>query len=197
MYHRTRLQYKLLKVFAFAFCIVLPPLWVNLASAATVTINSSSTLKGYGTINGAINASLSASIYNAYTISSGENYTLIDNDGADAVSGIFTGLTEGSIFSLGGKNLSISYIGGDGNYVVLKAPSDQVMSFSGLSDKTYGDADFSVSATATSGLTVTFASCTTSVCTVSGSSLSIVAPGSCSITVAQAGDTNYNAGKLK
>ncbi len=47
---------------------------------------------------------------------------LIKNDGADAVIGTFQGLPEGFVFVnyLGsGKNVSISYVGGDGNDVVL------------------------------------------------------------------------------
>ena len=47
---------------------------------------------------------------------------IIKNDGADAVIGTFNGLPEGFVFVnyLGsGKNVSISYVGGDGNDVVL------------------------------------------------------------------------------
>lgn len=43
-----------------------------------------------------------------------------------------------------------------------------------------------------SGLPVVFASTTPSVCTVSGSTASIVAAGACTITANQAGNTNYN-----
>ena len=47
---------------------------------------------------------------------------IIDNDGADAVSGTFAGLAQGTRVNLGGLNLSITYTGGDGNDVVLEAP---------------------------------------------------------------------------
>ncbi len=50
-----------------------------------------------------------------------------------------------------------------------------------------------VSATATSGLAVTFSSLTTSVCTISGSTVTGVAAGACTIAANQAGDANYNA----
>ena len=50
-----------------------------------------------------------------------------------------------------------------------------------------------VKATATSGLTVTFTSNTTSVCTVSGSTVKEVTPGTCTIAANQAGNTSYNA----
>src|SRR5207237_663751 len=63
-------------------------------------------------------------------------------------------------------------------------------------DKTYGDPAFTVSATGGgSGNPVTFASTTTSVCTTSGingSTVTIIAAGSCSITASQAGNDSYN-----
>jgi hypothetical protein len=50
-----------------------------------------------------------------------------------------------------------------------------------------------LTATSDSGLTVSFASTTPDVCTVSGSTLTLVSRGQCSITASQAGDTNYAA----
>jgi len=51
----------------------------------------------------------------------------------------------------------------------------------------------SVSATATSGLAVSFTSTTTGVCTVSGSTVTGVTAGTCTIAANQAGNANYNA----
>ncbi|MBT8072636.1 MAG: IPTL-CTERM sorting domain-containing protein, partial [Xanthomonadales bacterium] len=48
-------------------------------------------------------------------------------------------------------------------------------------------------AVASSGLTVTFASITPSVCTVSGNTVSFLTEGLCSVTADQAGDENYAA----
>jgi len=50
-----------------------------------------------------------------------------------------------------------------------------------------------LSATASSGLVVTFASSTSVVCTVSGRTVSYLTVGICTITADQAGDVNYNA----
>ncbi len=50
-----------------------------------------------------------------------------------------------------------------------------------------------VSAKASSGLAVTFASTTTTICTVNGSTVTGVAAGTCIITANQAGNANYNA----
>jgi acetyl esterase/lipase len=53
------------------------------------------------------------------TASPGQSFTLIDNDGSDAVSGTFTGLAEGATLTVGASTFTISYRGGDGNDVVL------------------------------------------------------------------------------
>src|SRR5207245_1768496 len=63
----------------------------------------------------------------------------------------------------------------------------QTITFDTLSNKAYGDADFNVSATATSGLTVSFIA--SGNCTVSGNTVHITAAGSCTITAQQAGDS--------
>src|SRR5438552_14652541 len=69
---------------------------------------------------------------------------------------------------------------------------NQTITFNALGAKTYGDADFSVSATASSALTVSFTSQTLGVCTVSGTTVHLVAQGTCTIRASQAGDSNYN-----
>ncbi len=48
-----------------------------------------------------------------------ETVTLIDNDGTDAVIGTFAGIAEGDSVNLGDITGKISYVGGDGNDVVL------------------------------------------------------------------------------
>jgi len=52
-------------------------------------------------------------------------------------------------------------------------------------------APFALTATASSGLAVSFASATVPVCTVSGTTVTILAVGICSITASQAGNANY------
>jgi hypothetical protein len=78
-----------------------------------------------------------------------------------------------------------------GQLTVNKA--NQTINFAALGNKTYGDADFTLSATATSGLAVSFGSQTTATCTVSGSTVHIVATGPCTIRASQAGDGSYDA----
>src|SRR5678815_99286 len=54
----------------------------------------------------------------------GEQFTLIDNDGSDAVTGTFAGLPEGSVFTADNESFRISYAGGDGNDVVAACVAD-------------------------------------------------------------------------
>ena len=49
----------------------------------------------------------------------GNSFTIINNDGADAVSGTFYGLPEGTVFYVLTTAFKISYVGGTGNDVVL------------------------------------------------------------------------------
>jgi hypothetical protein len=70
------------------------------------------------------------------------------------------------------------------------AKANQAITFNPLQTKTLGDPDFAISATATSGLTVTFTA--TGGCSVSGATVHIIAVGLCTITANQAGNANYN-----
>jgi uncharacterized protein (TIGR03437 family) len=74
------------------------------------------------------------------------------------------------------------------SYVPL---TKQTITFGTLSSVTVGVPPFALSATASSGLAVTFASTTVSVCTVSGAMVTILAAGTCSITATQFGNTNF------
>src|SRR5207249_2437954 len=79
----------------------------------------------------------------------------------------------------------------NGSYTINKAT--QTIVFGALAKTLFGDPDFPVSATAPSGLTVAFSSQTTAKCTISGSTVHIVAAGTCTIRASQAGDANYYA----
>jgi hypothetical protein len=69
---------------------------------------------------------------------------------------------------------------------------NQTITFGALGGKTYGDADFAVSATASSTLPVSFM--TSGQCTiVPGNMIHILGAGSCTVTAQQAGNTSYNA----
>ena len=74
---------------------------------------------------------------------------------------------------------------------VITAP--QSIAFSALGAKTYGDAPFTVAATATSGQPVSFASKTAAVCTVASATVTILAAGTCSVVASQSGDATWSA----
>ncbi len=84
-----------------------------------------------------------------------------------------------------------SYTAGNSTAALTVNKADQTITFNPLADKTYGDADFGVSATASSGLAVSFGA--SGNCTVTSGTVHITGAGSCTITASQAGDTNYNA----
>jgi len=69
----------------------------------------------------------------------------------------------------------------------------QTIAFGTLSNRAYSPTPFNVSATASSGLPVSFASTTTAVCTVSGSAVTMVTVGTCTIQASQAGNATYAA----
>ncbi|OYV04892.1 MAG: hypothetical protein CFE26_14460, partial [Verrucomicrobiales bacterium VVV1] len=74
---------------------------------------------------------------------------------------------------------------------IIKA--DQTITFASLPNKYVTDAAFALTATASSGLSVSFASPDTGVLTISGSTVTLVGIGTATITASQAGDSNYNA----
>lgn len=72
-------------------------------------------------------------------------------------------------------------------------PGVNTITFGTLPDRALGSGSFTVSATASSGLTVTFASATSSICSVSGTTVNLLAVGLCTITASQSGNANYQA----
>src|SRR5438067_6629043 len=78
----------------------------------------------------------------------------------------------------------------DQSFTVAKA--DQRISFGALTDKAYGDASFTISATATSQLPVSF-SILSGPATISGNTVLITGAGTVVVRASQAGTVNYNA----
>jgi succinate dehydrogenase/fumarate reductase cytochrome b subunit len=69
----------------------------------------------------------------------------------------------------------------------------QTITFGALAAKCSNDAAFNLTATASSGLAVTYMSSNTSVATVLGNTVTIVGAGTSVITASQAGNTSYSA----
>src|SRR6266478_4036547 len=89
--------------------------------------------------------------------------------------------------------LAKEYIYAGAKVVAIEAPkSDQTITFGGLASKTFGDAPFAVSATASSGLAVSF-SILSGPATISGNTVTITGVGTVTVRASQAGDSNWNA----
>ena len=73
------------------------------------------------------------------------------------------------------------------------APASQTMTFAAIPGQILGAAPLALSATSSSGLPVAFASLTPALCTVAGSSLTLVAAGICTIQATQPGNASYSA----
>jgi hypothetical protein len=70
----------------------------------------------------------------------------------------------------------------------------QTITFGALADQVMGNADFNISASASSGLAVSFSTTTATVCTVTpGGLVHLVGAGTCAITANQNGNANYTA----
>jgi sugar lactone lactonase YvrE len=69
----------------------------------------------------------------------------------------------------------------------------QAITFAAIAAGQVAGSTLTLSATATSGLAVTFASTTPAVCTVSGAAASLIASGDCTIQASQAGNAQYAA----
>ncbi|MEI6752050.1 MAG: T9SS type A sorting domain-containing protein [Paludibacter sp.] len=67
----------------------------------------------------------------------------------------------------------------------------QSITFGALATKTYGDAPFALTATASSGLTVSYTTSNTSVATISGSTLTIAGAGTSNIKAIQTGNSSF------
>jgi hypothetical protein len=69
--------------------------------------------------------------------------------------------------------------------------ANQTITFGALANKTLGAADFNVTASASSGLAISFAA--SGSCTVSGTTVHLTGTGTCTLAASQAGNANVNA----
>ena len=69
------------------------------------------------------------------------------------------------------------------------AAAGQTITFAALPNRTFGDPPFAVTATASSGLAVSFSA--TGSCAAEGNTITVTGAGGCSVTASQAGDANY------
>src|SRR5258706_6788733 len=78
------------------------------------------------------------------------------------------------------------------SFTLTVAKAGQTITFANPGAQVLSITPLPLTGSATSGLAVAFTSATTSVCTVSGSSATLIAAGTCTITANQGAHANYN-----
>ena len=151
----------------------------------TITFNTFAN-KVYGDSDFEIDATTSSGLIPTYTSS---------NPAIAIIMG-----TKVKILSAGTVNITAQQ---PGNLVYAPAPSvsqnltinkaQQTITFPEIGFKNYNDADFTLSATSSVGLPITYKSSNTNVATVTGNQVHIASEGSVGITAMQVGNVNYNA----
>lgn len=174
-----------------------PVLDINFTAPTTTTLASSANPSQFGQ-----SVTITATVGNGGTTKPTGNVTFFDN--GTSLGGV--ALDQNGVASLtttalttGSHAITASYEGDD-----TSAPStasaisqqvnkaDQTITFASLAAKTFGDPDFTVSATASSGLDVSF-SIFSGPATISGNTVHITGAGSVTVRASQPGDANYNA----
>jgi hypothetical protein len=105
---------------------------VSTGASSTLTIPNTGSLKiviggatadsGYTQLNvaGLLDITgVTLSLSGSYTLLANQVFTIVNNDGADAITGTFNGLAEGATVTYNGVALKLSYLGGSGNDVTL------------------------------------------------------------------------------
>lgn len=173
-----------------------PILDLSFTTPTTATLQSSVNPSQYGQ-----SLAITATVANSGGGTPTGNVTLLDGGNA-----IATGVLDPngrstfaiSTLTVGTHPLTASYDGDSASatstspvlaQVVNKA--DQTIDFAPLAGKTYGDAPFTVTASASSSLAVSFTA--SGACTAAGNTVTIVSAGSCTVTASQTGSDNYNA----
>jgi len=156
-------------------------------TTATLTLTSEAvTTKTYdGTTAATITGTLSGVI-------SPDVVTLVGT-GTFASANVGTGISVTSIATLGGADA--------GNYSLTQptgltgeiTKANQTITFGALPNKTTADVPFNLTATASSGLTVSYTSSDTTVASIVGNTVTIVGVGTMTISASQSGNSNYNA----
>lgn len=149
-----------------------------------------------GTVNGTVGTAVNYQIVasntpSSYAISNG---TLPNGLSLNTTSGVISGTPT----TAGSSSVQVTATNGAGtstpaslNFVIAK--SNQTITFNALANRQYGDANFNLTATASSGLAVSYASSNPLVATISGNTVTILGEGTTNITASQTGNTNFNA----
>jgi len=106
-------------------------------------------------------------------------------------SGSATAPTNAGVYTVIATINSPNYQGSSSGTLTI-AKAAQTITFGSLPVKTVGNAPFSLTATSSSGLAVSYTSSNPAVATISGTTVTIVGTGTAIINATQGGDANYN-----
>ncbi len=126
------------------------------ATGGTMAFDLTNSTPGTGHDQLAVNGTVTLSnptlaiTFPALIPANGTSFTIINNDGADAVSGTFAGLPQGSELAVGPTRLRITYVGGTGNDVVLTVLHTTSTVLTSSQNPTVSGESFTLTATVTS-----------------------------------------------
>jgi len=122
------------------------------------------------------------------------SYIVVPNGNCSVAGSVVTFLNAGACGVIANQAGNSTYAAAPavGQVITVNNPTPQTISFAAIGAQTVGT-PLTLSAAATSGLAVTFASSTTSVCKVTGTTATFVAAGTCTITASQSGNGTYAA----
>jgi hypothetical protein len=161
-------------------------LTANITSKELTVTSAAVTTKTYdGTTSATITGTLAGVIF-------GDIVSLVGT-GTFASANVGTGINVTSTSTLSGADA--------GNYTLTQptgltgeiTKANQTITFGALANKTTADVPFNLTATASSGLTVSYTSSNTAVASIVGNTVTIVGVGTTNITASQPGNSNYNA----
>jgi len=144
-----------------------------------ITVNDGSGFSG--PVNFSV-AGLPSTVGSNFTATSSSSGTTLNlNLPANTAPGTYTITVNGTAGSIASSNT-----------LTLVVPAPQTIIFSPIASQAVG-ASITLTASATSGLPITYNSTTPTVCTVSGTSATLLAAGTCSIVASQLGTATINA----
>lgn len=159
---------------------------------SAINITSSGFTARWSTVTGATSYLLDISTDNFATFIAGYNAK-----STTALSEVVTGLVAGTAYQY--RVRATNGVGTSANSSTITATTtastkqNQTITFGALAAKAFGDAAFTLSATSSSLLAVSYASSNTAVATISGNTATIVGVGTTTITASQAGNDGFNA----
>jgi hypothetical protein len=152
----------------------------------TITFPTITGTKTYGDPSFSLGATSSSGLAITYTSSDPTVATV-------SSSGVVTIVGAGSAVIIATQAGNGTYASTSVTQTLVVNKANQTITFGTLPSKVVGNPTFTLGATTSSGLTVTYTSSNPAVATVSGNVVTIVGAGSTIITASQAGNTNYNA----